>query len=360
MHSRRFSFACWLAAACVATETVAAQSDNHLVTYGGASDGLLGVVIDRNRQTPFLGVEVVTRADNAFHWTFGLAHARLTTPNSCCGPTPTLSYHYHAYLPTVGLAHDVPIGPVYVRTSAAVGPAILRQSRTGTPPPYLSDGAPSWQWDYLHTALGASLHCESRNGWGVLAGTRMHNQLSPWGGLSESQMAPHVGFSWIWPRSAVRETRSGVPGSPRTHAAAQAVDTSAAARRARALASFPRRAPIRVETHQQTFEGRLGAIRSDTLIITNALADTVPIANIVSIWRAQRRVGRSTLRGALWGAGISAAIAAAATAAEEDCDYCINDPAAAALIFAIPGSVAGALVGHVIGWLHRPWRRVYP
>jgi hypothetical protein len=131
---------------------------------------------------------------------------------------------------------------------------------------------------------------------------------------------------------------------------------------ARMLSGIRLQREVRVSVPGSTLVGNFGGLRADSAVVTPRSLDTraVALSEITSVSIRTRRVWRSTGRGALWGGALFGVTALIATYAEPDCDYCINDPMDAALIFAIPGLMAGAVVGHVVGWVNRPWRRLYP
>jgi hypothetical protein len=128
--------------------------------------------------------------------------------------------------------------------------------------------------------------------------------------------------------------------------------------------SFSRLNPgtwVRIVTRRWRHEGQFQRIDADSVVLITASGEeNFALSDITQTWIRRRQLGRSTLIGTAWGGGIAAVVAATATAQQPNCDYCINDPAAAAFIFAIPGAVVGTVVGHIVGWVHRPWRRLYP
>jgi hypothetical protein len=359
MIPRRVTIAFALAASLVTPAIARAQGGLQMVGFAGTAKGALGAIVDPDRNASFLGAELVANRRGVFHWTFGVAHSRMTTVNSCCGPNPTLSYHYQTYLPSVGIAYDFPVKPFRLRIGGSAGPLVLRQSRSGTPPPGVGGGDPSWQWQFLYTAMGASLHYEWRDTWGIVAGTRLYNRHNPFGGTSDGQLAPYLGLSWSWPRPSARSNKlDSLSPTPRLDSETRPAND---AQIARVFARVPRRTGLRVATSDSVVEGRFSALRADSVVIATAAGPhAVGLSDITSAWKSQRRVGRSTWRGALWGGGIAAALAALGTMRQPDCDYCINDPGTAAVLFAIPGTAAGAIVGHLVGWIHRPWRRMFP
>jgi hypothetical protein len=319
----------------------------------GTTDGALGVVVDPQRRASFFGAELVTNAHDEFHWTFGVAHSRLTTPNSCCGATPTLSYHYSAILPTAGIAYDFPVRRLRFRFRGDAGPILLTQSRSGIPPAGVGPGDPSWQLDWwsLHTAFGGSAHYESRDGWGALAGLRVHHRLSIFGGVSDGQLAPFAGFAWSWPK----------PPAPASRTRAPLTLPQDTLRLAQSFSHLNPGTWVRIVTRRWRHEGQFQRIDADSVVLITASGEeNFALSDITQTWIRRRQLGRSTLIGTAWGGGIAAVVAATATAQQPNCDYCINDPAAAAFIFAIPGAVVGTVVGHIVGWVHRPWRRLYP
>jgi hypothetical protein len=343
-----------LALSLANASVIAAQQGSQLVGFGGRSDGLLALGIAPRTSTNFYGAELLTNAPRTFHWTIGLAHSSVTERNACCGPTPTLSYHYHALLPAVGAAYDFVWTPIRVRLGASAGPLGLRQSSSGTPPPGVGTRDPNWQWSALATSFGASLHYEVSEEFGLLAGVRIYNAHSILGPMSEGRATPYLGASWT-SRGRPRRTTP----SPQLE-----IDTIAAerGRLIQTLLTLEAGTPVRVASRTALFEGQYTSLSADSLVVSRALGqDTIALADITSAWTPQRRVARSTLIGAAWGAGIAAAIVGIAAAREEqDCsDFCIPPPTLAVIV-AIPGAVAGALVGNIVGWANRPWRRIYP
>ena len=81
---------------------------------------------------------------------------------------------------------------------------------------------------------------------------------------------------------------------------------------------------------------------------------------VSSIWVLESRPARAAFVGMAWGAAIGFAGGALGTIVEGGCDYCINDPIIAGVIFAIPGLVLGTIAGASIEVAFPRWRRVYP
>ncbi len=320
--------------------------------------------VDHLRWPSVIGVEAYTSARDAFHWTYSVAYTNLIEADACCGPNPTLTYRHRVFLPSAGIAYDFPLRALRLRVQGAAGPYFVQQSRTGTPPPGVGARETEWRTGFLTTKIGASLLYESPGGIGGVVGVHQFSEYGLGGGLSGGQVVPYLGVSWRL--STKRPSRpltidSVIPLAPPP----ETPEPPPVIRRARedALARVfmgpePGRI-LRLSAADTTVTGRFLGQRQDTVFITgNGYTFAASHANIDSVSLRTRRLGLSTLNGALIGAFVFGGLAAIAF--DTGCDYCFDNKMTAAAVFALPGAAAGAIIGHAIGWMSRPWRRLYP
>jgi hypothetical protein len=117
---------------------------------------------------------------------------------------------------------------------------------------------------------------------------------------------------------------------------------------------------IRAQFQSTRIEGRFVRVSDNALLIDVGSADNraIPLGDISSVWVQKKSAGGSVGKGALVGAVVFGALGAIAMKSSPNYDHSVTAAASAGVLMALPGAVAGAIVGGVTP--SRSWRRVYP